>query len=49
VTHPDNAASQQVLRNAGLDDIGWGHYYSRPVRVFEAVRDADWRPRWLPQ
>jgi RimJ/RimL family protein N-acetyltransferase len=49
VTHPDNAASQQVLRKAGLDDIGWGHYYSRPVRVFEAVRDADWRPRWLPQ
>ena len=46
VTHPDNAASQQVLRKAGLADIGWGHYYSRRVRVFEAVRDADWRPQW---
>jgi RimJ/RimL family protein N-acetyltransferase len=46
VTHPDNAASRQVLLKAGLADIGWGHYYSRRVRVFEAVRDAGWRPRW---
>jgi [ribosomal protein S5]-alanine N-acetyltransferase len=46
LTHPDNAASQQVLLKAGLADIGWGHYYSRRVRVFEAVRDAGWRPRW---
>lgn len=46
VTHPDNAASRRVLLKAGLADIGWGHYYSRPVRVFEAVRDAAWRPQW---
>jgi len=46
VTHPDNAASQQVLLKAGLADIGWGHYYRRRVRVFEAVRDAHWRPQW---
>jgi RimJ/RimL family protein N-acetyltransferase len=46
LTHPDNAASRQVLLKAGLADIGWGHYYSRRVRVFEAVRDAGWRPRW---
>jgi RimJ/RimL family protein N-acetyltransferase len=46
LTHPYNAASQQVLLKAGLADIGWGHYYSRRVRVFEAVRDAGWRPRW---
>jgi [ribosomal protein S5]-alanine N-acetyltransferase len=46
VTHPDNAASQHVLVKAGLADAGWGHYYSRPVRVFEAVRNAAWRPSW---
>jgi len=46
VTHPDNAASQRVLLKAGLCDIGWGHYYQRAVRVFEAVRVADWQPRW---
>jgi RimJ/RimL family protein N-acetyltransferase len=46
LTHPDNAASRQVLLKAGLADIGWGHYYTRRVRVFEAVRDAGWRPRW---
>ena len=49
VTHPDNAASQQVLLKVGLADIGWGHYYSRRVRVFEAVRNAHWRPEWLPR
>jgi RimJ/RimL family protein N-acetyltransferase len=44
VTHPDNLASQRVLMKAGLADAGWGHYYNRPVRVFESVRDAAWRP-----
>jgi RimJ/RimL family protein N-acetyltransferase len=47
VTHPDNLASQRVLLKAGLVDAGWGHYYNRPVRVFETVRDAAWRPDWL--
>ena len=46
VTHPDNTASQRVLLKAGLVDAGWGHYYGRPVRVFERVRDAAWRPAW---
>jgi [ribosomal protein S5]-alanine N-acetyltransferase len=46
VTHPDNVASQRVLEKIGLVDIGWGHYYGRPVRVFETVHDAAWRPAW---
>ncbi|HEX7328787.1 MAG TPA: GNAT family N-acetyltransferase [Casimicrobiaceae bacterium] len=46
VTHPDNVASQRVLAKAGLADIGWGHYYGRSVRVFEAVRDPGWKPAW---
>jgi RimJ/RimL family protein N-acetyltransferase len=46
VTHPDNIASQQVLLKAGLTDAGWGHYYGRPVRVYEAVREAAWQPQW---
>lgn len=46
VTHPANVASQRVLEKIGLTDIGWGHYYGRPVRVFEAVREARWRPGW---
>jgi [ribosomal protein S5]-alanine N-acetyltransferase len=46
VTHPDNVASQRVLQKIGLVGIGWGHYYERPVRVFETVRDAAWRPDW---
>jgi RimJ/RimL family protein N-acetyltransferase len=46
VTHPQNTASQRVLLKAGLADAGWGHYYGRPVRVFERVRDAAWRPKW---
>jgi RimJ/RimL family protein N-acetyltransferase len=46
VTHPDNVASQRVLRKIGLADIGWGHYYGRPVRLFETVHDAAWRPAW---
>ena len=47
VTHPDNATSQRVLQKIGLIDIGWGHYYGRPLRVFEAVRDVAWKPRWI--
>ena len=46
VTHPDNGASQRVLLKIGMTDIGWGHYYRRPVRVFETVREAAWRPEW---
>ena len=46
VTHPQNEASQHVLLKAGLDDIGWGQYYGRAVRVFEAVRESGWRPAW---
>jgi RimJ/RimL family protein N-acetyltransferase len=46
VTHPENAASQRVLQKIGLADAGWGHYYGRPVRVFESVRNAQWRPEW---
>ena len=38
VTHPDNAASQRVLQKAGLSDIGWGRYYGRRLRLFEALR-----------
>ena len=46
VTHPSNVASQRVLEKIGLGGIGWGHYYGRPVRVFEIVREARWRPAW---
>jgi RimJ/RimL family protein N-acetyltransferase len=46
VTHPDNTASQRVLLKAGLVDAGWGHYYGRPVRVFERVRGGAWQPAW---
>ena len=46
VTHPGNAASQNVLLKLGFADIGWGHYYNRSLRVFENVRDAAWRPQW---
>ena len=46
VTHPENSASQHVLRKIGLVDIGWGHYYGRALRVFETVRVAAWRPAW---
>ena len=48
VTHPENFASQQVLLKAGLTDVGWGHYYDRLVRVFEAVQDEAWQPQWRP-
>jgi RimJ/RimL family protein N-acetyltransferase len=46
VTHPDNLASQRVLQKIGLADSGWGQYYGHAVRVFETVRDPDWRPVW---
>jgi RimJ/RimL family protein N-acetyltransferase len=46
ITHPDNVASQRVLLKVGLVDAGFGHYYGRRVRVYEAVREAGWRPRW---
>ena len=36
LTHPHNAASQGVLRKAGLRDAGVGHYYGRPLRYFVA-------------
>jgi len=38
VTHPGNAASQRVLQKAGLADVGWGRYYGRRLRLFEALR-----------
>ncbi len=40
VTHPGNKASQRVLQNAGLEDVGWGRYYDRRLRLFAAERDA---------
>jgi RimJ/RimL family protein N-acetyltransferase len=36
ITHPENRASQRVLRKVGLADKGWGRYYERHVRVFAA-------------
>ena len=36
VTHPENAASQRVLRKAGLRDAGWTRYWERDVRLFAA-------------
>jgi RimJ/RimL family protein N-acetyltransferase len=46
ITHPENTASQHVLLKAGLAEAGFGHYYGRRVRVYEAVRNAGWQPRW---
>jgi RimJ/RimL family protein N-acetyltransferase len=37
ITHPDNRASQRVLRKAGLADCGWGRYYDRRLRLFAAT------------
>ncbi len=37
LTHPDNVASQRVLRKAGLADGGWGRYYGRRLRLFVAA------------
>lgn len=36
LTHPQNTASQNVLRKAGLRDAGYGHYYGRRLRYFVA-------------
>jgi RimJ/RimL family protein N-acetyltransferase len=36
LTHPRNAASQNVLLKAGLRDAGFGHYYGRRLRYFVA-------------
>lgn len=38
ITHPDNRASQCVLRKSGLVDEGWGFYYGKRVRLFAAER-----------
>lgn len=46
VTHPGNAASQHVLRKVGLTDVGWARHYGRDVRLFEIVREPQWRPVW---
>lgn len=44
VTHPDNLASQHVLRKCGLEDLGWGHYYDRDLRLF-AIQRSQWERR----
>ena len=49
LAHPDNRASQNVLVKVGLRDIGWGRYYGRALRVYEAVRNESWRPQWPPR
>jgi len=36
ITHPDNKASQKVLRKCGLAPAGWGRYYGQRLRVFAA-------------
>jgi RimJ/RimL family protein N-acetyltransferase len=38
VTHRGNKASQHVLMKAGLEDLGWGHYYDKRLRLFAAER-----------
>jgi ribosomal-protein-alanine N-acetyltransferase len=38
VTHPDNIASQKVLRKAGLADRGTGRYYDKQLRLFVVER-----------
>jgi RimJ/RimL family protein N-acetyltransferase len=37
ITHPDNAASQNVLKKCGLVAAGWGRYYGQRLRVFAAT------------
>jgi len=37
VTHPDNIASQNVLKKAGLKFIGMDKYYEKDVKVFLKV------------
>lgn len=39
VTHPDNVASQRVLRKVGMRDEGWGRYYDRDLRLFAICRE----------
>ena len=39
VTHRGNKASQRVLMKAGLEDVGWGHYYDQRLRLFLAERE----------
>ncbi len=41
VTHCGNRASQRVLMKAGLDDVGWGHYYNKRLRLFAAERSPE--------
>jgi RimJ/RimL family protein N-acetyltransferase len=38
LTHPRNAASQNVLLKAGLRDAGFANYYGRRLRYFVAGR-----------
>lgn len=38
VTHPDNAASQRVLRKLGLEYRGIGRYYDRDASYFVIER-----------
>jgi len=40
VTHPDNAASQRVLRKLGLEYRGTGHYYGRDLSYFVIERES---------
>jgi RimJ/RimL family protein N-acetyltransferase len=40
VTLPGNKPSQRVLMKAGLDDMGWGRYYDRRLRLFAAEREG---------
>jgi [ribosomal protein S5]-alanine N-acetyltransferase len=47
LTHPDNAASQRVLRKAGLRDAGLERYYERDLRVFVAEACGDIHTRRL--
>jgi len=41
VTHPENQASQNVLRKIGMRDEGWGRYYDQDLRLF-AIGREDW-------
>ena len=47
VTHPDNAASQQVLRKVGMRDAGFARYYDAQCRLF-VITTIDWRTRTAP-
>jgi RimJ/RimL family protein N-acetyltransferase len=41
VTHPDNRASQNVLRKIGMRDQGFGRYYEQDLRLF-AITSEEW-------